>query len=486
MTTDDMIHREKAVFRDGAWRVGRGAGALSVIDPSTGAPFASLRPGGPEDAAEAARAALAAFDGWRHTASRHRATLLRGFARGLEARRAALIELQMLNNGKPRCEAEIDVGDAIATFDYYADLAAGLDAAQDRRVDHAGGAHYGLVRHEPIGPVGLIVPWNFPLVTSAWKIAPALAAGCTVVMKTSEITPLSELVYGDIAQDLGLPDGVLNIVTGGANVGVALTAAPELRKISFTGSNMVGARVMRAVSDRCLPIALELGGKSPILVTEDADLNQAVDCILGGAFFNAGQMCSATARLIVAKPLERDLIEALVDRTRAIKVAPPSEEGCEMGSITTRAQYDKVLGLLDAARADGLDCLTGGGKTDHPAGQFIAPTIFRDVPRDHPIWRQEIFGPVLATTTVASDDEALAVANDTGYGLVGSVVSGDWTRAKTIADRIEAGQVWINTPQVVYPDSAWGGFKSSGIGRELGPWGLSGYQGVKHILSPSG
>jgi betaine-aldehyde dehydrogenase len=309
-----------------------------------------------------------------------------------------------------------------------------------------------------------------------------LAAGCTAVLKTSEMTPLNELVYGDIAAEIGLPAGVLNIVTGGADVGIAMTRAPEFRKVSFTGSNMIGAKVMEAVAARCLPISLELGGKSSIIVTADADIDQAVGCIMGGIFFNAGQMCSATSRLIVHRSLEPRLIDALVERARALKVGSPFDDGTEMGPITTNAQCHKVLWMIEEAKSDGLDCLTGGKAIDRE-GFFVAPTIFRNVPKDHMLWRDEIFGPVLVSTTVSSDEEAIRLANDTHYGLVGSVVSGDWDRAKLIADQIMAGQVWINTPQIVYPDSAWGGFKQSGIGRELGPWGLSGYQGVKHILS---
>lgn len=480
--TEVLLEREHTVFIGGKWRAGRGSESMTVLDPSTGSVLARLQPGGPDDVEKAAQAADRAFNGWKRMAGTERAGYLRGFARGLNDRRDYLIRVQMHNNGKPRIEAEIDVDDAIATFEYYAGLADDIDDAQDGRVAHHGGEHFGLVRHEPVGPVGMIVPWNFPLVTSAWKIAPALAAGCTAVLKTSEMTPLNELVYGEIAEEVDLPAGVLNIVTGGADVGIAITRVPEFRKVSFTGSNMIGAKVMEAVAARCLPISLELGGKSPIIVTADADIDQAVDCIMGGIFFNAGQMCSATSRLIVHQSLEPRLTEALVERAKALKVGSPFADGTEMGPITTNAQCHKVLWMIAEAKSDGLDCLTGGTAIDRD-GFFVAPTIFRNVPEDHMLWRDEIFGPVLATTTVSSDEEAIRAGNDTNYGLVGSVVSGDWERAKGIADQIMAGQVWINTPQIVYPDSAWGGFKQSGIGRELGPWGLSGYQGVKHILT---
>ncbi|MFD1158795.1 aldehyde dehydrogenase family protein [Roseovarius aestuarii] len=476
----DLQKRDETLFINGEWVRGSGELILTPIDPTTGDALGRLETASADQVEGAAQASARAFADWKVTASSERAAYLRGFAKGLATRQERLVDVQMRNNGKPRVEAEIDVGDAIATFKYYAGLADTLDACQDARVDHAGGDHIGMVRREPVGPVGMIVPWNFPLVTSAWKIAPALAAGCTAVMKTSEMTPLAELVYGEIAQEIGLPPGVLNIVTGAMEVGVALTGSRAFRKISFTGSNMVGAKVMAAIAPRCLPLSLELGGKAPIIVTEDVDINHAVDCIIGGIFFNAGQMCSASSRLLVHGSIEAKLIEALLAKTETLVTASPFAETCDMGPMTARAQYIKVREYLARAQADGLDCVTGGISKE-TIGNFVVPTIYRNVPHDNPVWIEEIFGPVLATTRFETDEEALALANATEYGLVGTVVSADEARAKTLANGIEAGQIWINTPQVVYPDSAWGGFKCSGIGRELGPWGLAGYQGVKHI-----
>lgn len=485
MTSTSLLQRSQSVFINGEWRRGTGATPLQVLNPATGAVVAEVPTGGAQDVEAAAQAAADAFAAWKATSSADRGAYLRAIAKGLADRQDQLVDMQMTINGKPRVEAEIDLGDAIATFEYYASLAEGLDAAQNSPVAHAGGEHFGRVRHEPVGPVGMIVPWNFPLVTSAWKLAPALAAGCTAVLKPSEMTPLVELAYGDIAAEIGLPAGVINIVTGVADVGIAITSARQLRKISFTGSNMVGAKVMEAISHRCLPVALELGGKSPIIVTEDADIDTALDCVLGGITFNAGQICSATSRLLVHENLEATLIEGLVERMRSMKVASPFDADCEMGPITTRAQFLKVGEYLDAARADGLDCLAGGAPLSDGPGNFIAPTLYRNVPQDNRIWREEIFGPVLATTTFRSDQEALRIANDTDYGLVGSVICADPDRGRALCDGIEAGHIWLNTPQIVYPDSAWGGFKASGIGRELGPWGLAGYQGVKHITVPA-
>lgn len=481
---DMQLDRPESIFYGGKWHQPRGDSDLSVTDPSTGELLGRIRAGSAADVNAAALAAASAFPAWAQTPSTIRATYLRGIAAGLRARAADLITLMMRNGGKPRAEAEIDLGDAIATFDYYAVLADGLDMHQDRMVHHAGGQHYGSVRHEAIGPVGLIVPWNFPLVTSAWKIAPALAAGCTVVMKTSEFTPFIELAYGWIAQDIALPPGVFNLVTGAADVGAAMTTCPHFSKISFTGSNAIGAKVMRAAAARCLPVALELGGKSPIIVTADADIDLAVQCILGGIFYNAGQMCSSTSRLIVERSIEPRLIEALQHHAQGWVVSSPLDPKTQMGPITHLAQFGRVGTFLDKARHDGLICIAGGEIDRDRPGYFVPPTIYRDVPLDNAIWTDEVFGPVLATTTFDTDADAVRKANASDYALAASVVSGDVLRGSALAQQIPAGQIWLNTPQIVYPDSAWGGFKASGIGRELGPWGLDSFRGVKHITSP--
>jgi betaine-aldehyde dehydrogenase len=478
-----LAERPASLFVGGAFRPASGP-PLTVTDPSTGAPFAEIAAATAADVEAAVAAAVAAFPAWAALGGAGRAPFLRRIAEGLRARAEDLTRLQMHNNGKPRPEAEIDVGDAVATFDYYAGLAEGLDARQGEPVPMPDAAFAGRTRFEPVGPVGMIVPWNFPLVTSAWKIAPALAAGCTVVLKTSEFTPLIELAYGDIAMEAGLPPGVLNLLTGAAEAGAALTADPRLRKLSFTGSNMVGAKVMAAAAARCLPVSLELGGKSPIVVFADADIDKAVDYVAGGVFFNAGQMCSATSRLIVEASTAPALLDRLAERARSLRVGPPDSDP-EMGPLTTRPQFEKVGRYLGRARAERLECLAGG----EPAGGegfFVRPSIYADVPTDSFLWREEIFGPVLAARTFRTEDQAVAMANDSDYGLVATIVSGDPARAERVAARIDAGHVWINSLQVIYPGTAWGGFKASGIGRELGPWGLSSYLGVKHLTIATG
>jgi betaine-aldehyde dehydrogenase len=303
------------------------------------------------------------------------------------------------------------------------------------------------------------------------------------VLKTSEMTPLIELAYGDIAREVELPPGVLNLLTGTGVAGAALTLDRRLHKLSFTGSNAVGTKVMGAAAVRCTPVSLELGGKSPIVVFADADLEQAVDCIIGGIFYNCGQMCSATSRLLLEKRAANAVLERLVERARALKIGSPFADGTEMGPLTTEPQYRKVLATFERARDDGLRCLTGGHPLTQGEGFFVAPTIYADVPVDNAIWREEIFGPVLAVRTFESEAEAVALANDSDYGLVATVVSGDPARAERAAAQIDAGHIWINSLQVIFPHSAWGGFKASGIGRELGPWGLHSFLGVKHITA---
>ncbi|MCT4371360.1 aldehyde dehydrogenase family protein [Yangia mangrovi] len=482
MSVAEMIEtRTDAVFLNGRFHAGKGA-LRDAVNPATGEAFARFATATPGDVTAAAESAERAFGTWRRLPVAERARFLRGFAEGLDARRDALIELQMRNNGKPRFEAEIDLGDAAACFRYYADLIEGGALDRDRVVLPDDG-FTGRQVLEPYGPAALIVPWNFPLVTTAWKLAPALAAGCTALLKPSEFTTLAELVYGEIAQEIGLPDGVLSILPGEGAIGAAMLDAPQVRKASFTGSNATGARIMGAAANRLLPVSLELGGKSPIVVLSDADIETAAELVCGGIFFNAGQICSATSRLIVDEAIADDLIAALRARIRKMAVGDPRGE-IDMGPLTTMAQRDKVLGYLLAARSEGLDCLCGGTGALGP-GFFIEPTVYLDVPETSALWREEIFGPVLSVRRVKGDEAAIALANATDYGLAATVVGGDPARANAVADRIDAGHVWVNTMQIIFPETSWGGFKASGIGRELGFGGLQGYAALKHITTPA-
>lgn len=466
-------------YIDGRWVEGAGADCISVHDPSLGQPFAQLRTASAEQVDQAVVAARQALAGWKNHSAGARAAYLRGFAEQLGQRREALIAVQMQNNGKPRHEAEMDLDDAVATFAYYAQLAEQLPG-KNTVVPLAVDGFNARTRLEPVGVVGLIVPWNFPLVTSAWKLAPALAAGCTVVLKPSEVTPLVEQTYGQIADALGLPPGVLNIVNGKAETGAALSSHNGLDKLSFTGSNSVGSQVMRSAASECRPVTLELGGKSAIIVFDDCDLDQAVEWIVAGISWNAGQMCSATSRLLIQEGIAEALRPRLQAALENLRVGNPLSEAVDMGPLTSQEQWLKVAAYFATAREEGLTCLTGGNSLNRP-GWFVSPTLYVDVPTSSRLWTEEIFGPVLCSHRFATEAEAIALANDSRYGLVATVCSADVERAERVADALEVGHVWINSIQAVFVETSWGGTKASGIGRELGPWGLAGYQSVKHV-----
>ncbi|WP_150595823.1 aldehyde dehydrogenase family protein [Pseudomonas fluorescens] len=470
------------LYINGQWSAGREH--LRVINPATEALLTTVIGGDERAVAQAVSAATEAFKSWSQTTGAERGAILRNIANGVRNGREHLMTLQSSNNGKPLFEAAIDVDDVIATFEYYAELAEGLDAQQDSNVPLPSDDFSARLRREPCGVVGLIVPWNFPMVTTAWKLAPALAAGCCVVLKPSEVTPLPELELAAIMAESGLPNGVFNLVCGtGLAVGAPLSADPRLAKISFTGSNAVGVQVMQRAAETVKGVSLELGGKSSLLVLADADIDLAVELACGGAFFNAGQMCSATSRVLVAEALEEQFLIRLQKRAQAIRVADPFDPEVEMGALVNQAQYQRVLGHIDRGLSAGAKLLCGGHRPEHlPRGYFLQPTVFTDVPLDSALWCEEIFGPVLCVRSFSSETEAIALANDSQFGLVASVVTRDVETADCVANALQAGLVWLNAPQVIFPQAAWGGYKQSSIGRELGPWGLAAFQEIKHVI----
>jgi len=470
------------VYINGAWRAG--LASLEVINPATEAVLAHVSVGDASTVTQAVDAASAAFIDWSKSTGRDRAALLRKIAQGVSEQREQLMHLQSSNNGKPLFEAAIDVDDVIATFDYYASVAEAMDASQDSPVALPNADFSARLRREPCGVVGLIVPWNFPMVTTAWKLAPALAAGCCVVLKPSEVTPLAELQLARIIAEAGLPAGVFNLVCGtGLEVGAPLAADRRVAKISFTGSNAVGVQVMQRAAETIKGVSLELGGKSSLLVLADADLDLAVELACGGGFFNAGQMCSATSRVLVADSLADEFLQRVQARAEGIRVADPFADHVEMGALINRVQYQRVLGHIQRGVEDGARLLCGGDRpAGLPKGFFIRPTVFTDVPLDSALWNEEIFGPVLCVRRFTSQAEAIALANDSDFGLVASVVSASHETAERVANALQAGLVWINAPQVIFPQAAWGGYKQSSLGRELGPWGLAAFQEIKHVI----
>jgi betaine-aldehyde dehydrogenase len=473
-----------AVYTGGQWHAGEGD-SLTVLNPVNGATVASLNAASPRQVRQAVAAAREALAGWRNTDASERGRWLARIASAVEAHRSSLVETLQLNNGKPLTEARQDIDDVAATFAYYAQLCE--EGTQVRAADVAlpGTQHRAECQPVPVGVAGLIVPWNFPMVTTAWKLAPALAAGCTVVLKPSELTPLPELALMALLHDIGLPAGVVNPVCGAAEVGAALVDHPDVAKISFTGSNATGQRILQACGRRMQRVSLELGGKSSLIVLDDAALDDAVALAIGGAFYNAGQMCSATSRILVAQRLYPRFLDAFVEASRALRHGEPTDPTVTLGPLISAGHCDNVIARIVHGVQDGARLVSGGNPIGHPGGFAIAPAVYADVPLTSRLWREEIFGPVACVRSVDGDDEAIALANDSEFGLVATVVSGDAQRAARVAAQLEVGTVWINAPQVIYPQTAWGGFKHSGWGRELGPSGLQAFQELRHVVRPS-
>ncbi|EHA16417.1 aldehyde dehydrogenase family protein [Halomonas sp. HAL1] len=471
-------------FIDNAWVPSRNKTCHPVLDPYHGTRIAEVTCGDPADVDAAVTVARRAMPGWRATPEARRGEYLEAIANGIETRRRALAELSSRNNGKPQAEAYQDLDDAIACYRYYAEAAVTLGQRQGT-VEDADQPDMEARRYwDPIGVVGLITPWNFPLVSSAWKLAPALAAGCTVVFKPSEVTPLPEQVLAEIVMEAGLPPGVFNLLQGdGEGIGAPMSRHPGIDKLSFTGSNAVGETVMRAAAQGVRPVSLELGGKSPILVTEDADIELARDLIMAGICYNAGQMCSATSRLLVHERLADKLYAAIDAAMSELHLGDPLATETDMGPLVSALQQGRVQHYLALAKEEGLHSETPTlALPEH--GFFVAPLLYREVPTSSRLWQEEIFGPVLCARRVANDAEAIALANDSDFGLAATVVAGNPDRAVAIGRHLEVGNVWCNSEQVAPPQGSWGGMKRSGIGRELGDSGLDAYLELKRITRP--
>lgn len=473
------------IYVDGEWYAPR-AGTFEVINPATEEVLHDAPEGTAEDIDRAVSAARKAFDGgWSATSGKERAVYLRAISQRIIERKDELARLEVLDNGKPLPEAAWDIDDAAGCFAYYADLAEELDGRQDEPLPLPDPRFSSSVRYEPIGVAGQIIPWNYPLLMAAWKVAPALAAGATMVLKPSELTPLTALELASIAADVQLPRGVLNVVTGfGANAGAALARHPDVDKLAFTGSIPTGRAVMVAAAQDIKNISLELGGKSPFVVFDDSDITKAAEWVMFGVFWNQGQVCSATSRLIVQEGIAEELVERLRIEAGRIPIGDGLREGVLLGPLVSRGQLGKVLGYIDAGKRDGAKLVCGGGRPEGlERGYFLEPTIFAEVPDDSVLWREEVFGPVLSVRTFRDEAEAIRMSNDTPFGLAAAVMSDDLARCRRVAAALRAGIVWINCSQPTFTQAPWGGVKRSGIGRELGRWGLENYLEVKQVTS---
>ncbi len=481
-----MMQRLLQQFIGNRWQPSHGERQLVVINPYTEERIAEITAGHPADVEAAVQSARHALADWSQKNGAERASYLEKIADGLSRRREELSRLSSINNGKILEEARLDLDDAIACYRYYAGQARDLDRRQGQPVTLDMPGMQAHSYQDPVGVVGLITPWNFPLVTSAWKLAPALAAGCTVIFKPSEVTPLPEQVLADIITEAELPAGVFNLLFGdGEGIGAPMSSHKGIDKISFTGSNRVGETIMAAAAPGSRRVSLELGGKSPVLVLADADVNEAAEYVMAGIYFNAGQICSATSRLLVHESLADALYQALGQRIDALRLGNPLADDIDMGPLTCARQRDTVLGYLTQADREGLRAVRDGRQRALPKqGYFLAPSLYRDVPVTSRLWQEEIFGPVLCGHSFATEEQAVALANDSDFGLAATVISGDPGRARRVGKQLQAGTIWYNSPQLVLPETSWGGFKRSGIGRELGPWGLSAYLEVKHMVGP--
>jgi betaine-aldehyde dehydrogenase len=454
---------------------------FDVFDPSTGDVLARVPDGGPEDVDRAVAAARRAFEGgWRDATAQERGRVLFRLAEAVRREAPRLAELETRNSGKPIVESEFDIADVATCFEYYGGLATKLHGEVLPVPDNA----ISMALREPLGVAGQIIPWNYPLLMAAWKLAPAICAGCAMVIKPAEQTPLTLLELGRLFEECGLPKGVVNVVTGfGETAGAPLVAHPGVDKIAFTGSVEVGKAVMRSAADTLKKVGLELGGKSPNIFFADADFESAVDGALFGVFINQGEVCSAGSRVLVQRPIYQKMLDAMVAKAKTIKLGNGLDRTTKMGPLVSKEHLARVLRYQEIGKGE-AKVAVGGGRASGAGldrGWFVEPTIFYDVDNQARIAREEIFGPVMSVIPFDDEAEALRLANDTPYGLAAAVWSRDVFRCFRMVKRLQAGIVWVNHMQPTYVEAPWGGYKMSGIGRELGPWGAEEYLQIKQV-----
>jgi betaine-aldehyde dehydrogenase len=453
------VHR---MLIDGEWVEARGGGSFEVRDPATDQVIARCA------------------DGWREVTAQERGRILFRLAQKVRDEFTRLVELETLNCGKPIVESEFDINDVATCFEYYGGLATKLHGEVIPVPDNA----LSLTLKEPLGVAAQIIPWNYPLLMAAWKIAPAICAGCTMVIKPAEQTPLTLLELARHFEAGGLPKGVVNVVTGfGETAGTPLVAHRLVDKVAFTGSVEVGRIIMRSAADTLKKVSLELGGKSPNIFFADADFEAAVDGALFGIFINQGEVCSAGSRVLVERSIYRPMIEAMVEKAKRIRLGPGLDRATKMGPLVSREQMQRVMRYQQIGRREAKLAIGGGRPSDAALqrGFFVEPTIFYDVDPAATIAREEIFGPVMAVIPFDTEAEALRIANDSDYGLAAAVWSRDIYRCLRVVKRLQAGIVWVNHMQPTFVEAPWGGYKMSGIGRELGPWGAEEYLQIKQV-----
>jgi acyl-CoA reductase-like NAD-dependent aldehyde dehydrogenase len=460
---------------------------LHIIDPATEKEVATVAKGSVEHADLAVAAAKRSFEqgSWANMPAAERSRVLTDCAQALGERLDELAELEASQNGATVRQAlGFHVGLALAHLGYFGELAATYTFEEPQPTVVYPTLARSVVRREPIGVCAAIVPWNFPLALAVWKIAPALAAGNSVVVKPDEKTPLTVLELARTLEDCGLPPGVLNVVTGGPDVGARLASHPDVDKVSFTGSTAVGRQVMSLAADTVKRVTLELGGKSAVIVLDDADLRTAVDAALFGCFLYSGQACESGTRLLLPEALHDEFVERMVERAQTITVGDPTDFDTDMGPVISSAQRDRILDYIQSGVDDGARVVLGGGSPQgeqFERGFWVEPTILTGVRNDMKVAQEEIFGPVLSVLSYTDEDDAVRIANDSIYGLAGAVWSTDNERALQVAERLRTGTVWINDAHMLNCALPFGGYKQSGVGRELGPRALDEYTEAKHV-----
>jgi betaine-aldehyde dehydrogenase len=463
---------------DGSWV--SSAETFDVKNPATDAVIAKVPKATAGDVDRAVQAARRAFEGgFRDVTAQERGRILLRLAEKMRAELPRLAEIETLNSGKPIVESEYDLTDVATCFEYYGGLATKLHGEVLNVPDNA----VSMALREPIGVAGQIIPWNYPLLMAAWKIAPAICAGCSMVIKPAEQTPLTLLEFARFFEECGLPKGVVNVVTGFGETGAAIVAHEDVDKIAFTGSMEVGKVIMRSASDTLKKVSLELGGKSPNIFFADADFESAVDGALFGVFVNQGEVCSAGSRVLIERPIYKKMLDAMVEKAKTIKLGSGMDRTTKMGPVVSQEQMERVMRYQEIGKKEAKVGVGGGRATvaGFEKGYFVQPTIFYDVANSATIAREEIFGPVMSVIPFDNEGEALKIANDTPYGLAAAVWSRDIFKCFRMVKRLQAGIVWVNHMQPTYVEAPWGGYKMSGIGRELGPWGAEEYMQVKQV-----
>jgi phenylacetaldehyde dehydrogenase len=477
--------RTRRMLIDGKWVEAASGETFTTYDPATEQPLAEVPAGGPEDVDRAVRAARRAFETgpWRRMTPSERGRCLWKLADLIEKHAEDFAQLETLDNGKPLTVARAaDIPLVVDHFRYYAGWATKVEG-ETIPVSTPGLQVLNYTLREPVGVVGQIIPWNFPLLMAAWKLGVALACGNTVVLKPAEQTPLSALRLGELFEEAGIPPGVVNIVTGfGETAGAAIAAHPDVDKVAFTGSTEVGHEIMRAAAGNLKRVSLELGGKSPNIVFADADLDAAAAGAAAAIYFNHGQCCCAGSRLFIERPVYDRLMPRLVEFSQAIKLGPGLDPATEMGPLVSSDQFERVNGFLEAGTREGAKVATGGGRPSSLSrGYFVAPTVFTDVRPDMRILREEIFGPVVCAIPFDDPGEVAAAGNDTTYGLAAAVWTRDIQKAHRMAETLKAGTVWINCYNMFDAASPFGGYKQSGFGREMGKAAIEMYTQIKSV-----